>query len=284
MANQKLLEVFLNTKRILCKSDYYIHIPKKIIHVTNTENMIPHLMGMQYVGRTDMFTGDRGAYMIKKERLKYDSIEKLVRKYYRGRNKQASLLAMVNGKIDNLYRIEDMLSTYSELYLYDVAANPELELKTDYLLVNHLEEMVLQLGMVKSDNKKVQEYHCNSFMVDYKENANYDLHYRNLTQRYEISKIVREDKMTKRAEVIYQSRGAEEREIAGIEKILALAEVSISEKLVNAIFRLNQKFGEYHTLDMLLDTEQLMKKCRDKRDEALVKDFISMWRKQTNGI
>lgn len=30
---------------------------------------------------------------------------------------------------------------------------------------------------------------------------------------------------------------------------------------------------------MLSDTEQLMKKCRDKRDEALVKDFISLWRK-----
>ena len=67
MANQKLLEVFLDTKRILCKNDYYIHIPKKIIYVTNTENMIPHLMGMQYVGRPDMFTGDRGVYMIKKE-------------------------------------------------------------------------------------------------------------------------------------------------------------------------------------------------------------------------
>lgn len=66
MANQKLLEVFLDTKRILCRNDYYIHIPKKIIHITNSENMIPHLMGMQYIGRPDMFTGDRGAYMIKK--------------------------------------------------------------------------------------------------------------------------------------------------------------------------------------------------------------------------
>ncbi len=46
----------------------------------------------------------------------------------------------------------------------------------------------MQLGMVKADKKKVQEYHCNSFMVDYKENDDYDLHYRNLTQRYEISK------------------------------------------------------------------------------------------------
>lgn len=70
MANQKLLEVFLNTKRIICMSDYYIHISKKIIHVTNLENMIPHLMGMQYIGKPDMFTGDRGAYMIKKQRLK----------------------------------------------------------------------------------------------------------------------------------------------------------------------------------------------------------------------
>lgn len=279
MANQKLLEVFLDTKRILCKNDYYIHIPKKIIHVTNSENMIPHLMGMQYVGRPDMFTGDRGVYMIKKGRLKYDSLEKLVRKYYRGENKQASLLAMVNGKIDNLHRIEDMLSTYSDLYLYDVAANPELELKTDYLLVNHQEETVLQLGLVKSNKKKVQEYHCNSFMVDYKKNDDYDLHYRNLTQRYEISKIVREDKITKRVEVIYQSRIAEERELAGIEKMLTSAEVSISEKMVKAVFRLNQRFGEYHTLDMLTDEEQLLKKCRDKRDEALVKDFISLWKK-----
>ena len=279
MANQKLLEVFLDTKRILCKNDYYIHIPKKIIHVTNSENMIPHLMGMQYVGRPDMFTGDRGVYMIKKGRLKYDSLEKLVRKYYRGENKQASLLAMVNGKIDNLHRIEDMLSTYSDLYLYDVAANPELELQTDYLLVNHQEEMVLQLGLVKSNKKKVQEYHCNSFMVDYKKNDDYDLHYRNLTQRYEISKIVREDKITKRAEVIYQSRIAEERELAGIEKMLESAEISRSEMLVKAVFRLNQRFGEYHTLDMLTDEEQLLKKCRDKRDEILVKDFISLWKK-----
>ena len=227
MANQKLLEVFLETKRILCKNDYYIHIPKKIIHVTNTENMIPHLMGMQYVGRTNMFTGDKCAYMIKKGRIKYDSLEKLVRKYYRGENKQASLIAMV-----------------------------------------------------KSENKKMQEYHCNSFMVDYKKNDDYDLHYRNLTKSYEITKIVREDKITKRAEVIYQSKGAEERELAGIEKMLLSSEVQISEKLVKAVFRLNQKFGEYHTLDMLADEEKLMGKCRDKRDEALVKDYINLWRKQ----
>ena len=284
MANQKLLEVFLNTKRILCASDYYIYIPKKIIHVTNSENMIPHLMGMQYVGRLDMFTGDRGAYMIKKGRLKYASLEKLVGKYYRGKSKQDSILAMVNGKIDNLYRIEDMLSTYSELYLYDVAANPESELKTDYLLVNQLDDRVLQLGMVKADKKKTQEYHCNSFMVDYKENDDYDLHYRNLTQCYEINKIVREDKITKQSEVIYQSTSAGERERAGIEKMLVSAGVEENTKLVKAVFRLNQRFGVYHTIEMLSDSNALMKKCRDKRDEALVKDFISLWRRWADGI
>lgn len=284
MANQKLLEVFLNTKRILCTSDYYIHIPKKIIRVTNSENMIPHLMGMQYIGRADMFTGDRGAYIIKKQRLKYDSLEKLVQKYYRGKSKQDSMLAMVNGKIDNLYRIEDMLSTYSELYLYDVAANPESELKTDYLLVNQLDDRVLQLGMVKADKKRMQEYHCNSFMVDYKENDNYDLHYRNLTSRYEINKIVREDKITKRSEVVYQSTSAEEREKAGIEKMLVSDGVEGNIKLVKAVFRLNQRFGVYHTIEMLSDSNTLMEKCRDKRDEVLVKDFISLWRQSKDGI
>jgi hypothetical protein len=284
MANLKLLEVFLNTKRILCASDYYIHIPKKIIYVTNSENMIPHLMGMQYIGRQDMFTGDRGAYMIKKGRLKYDSLEKLVGKYYRGKSKQDSILAMVNGKIDNLYRIEDMFSTYSELYLYDVAANPESELKTDYLLVNQLDDRVLQLGMVKADKKKVQEYHCNSFMVDYKENDDYDLHYRNLTQCYEISKIVREDKITKRSQVIYQSNTAKEREMAGIEKMLTSNEIAANSSLVKAIFRLNERFGEYHTIDMLLNSEQLLGKCRDKRDDELVNDFLMQWKKRTSGI
>lgn len=105
------------------------------------------------------------------------------------------------------------------------------------------------------------------------------MHYRNLTQRYEISKIVRKDKITKRSEVIYQSNSATEREMAGIERMLVAVALSTDEKLMKAVFRLNQRFGEYHTLEMLSDTEQLMKKCRDKRDEALVKDFISLWKK-----
>lgn len=280
MRNQKLLEVFLDAKRILCRNDYYIHIPKKIIHVTNSENMIPHLMGMQYIGRPGMFTGDKGTYMIKKGRLKYDSLEKLVRKYYHGENKQDSLLAMVKGKIDNLYRIEDMLSSCSMLYLYDAAANPELNLKTDYLLVNQLEEIVLQLGFIKADNKRVQDYHCNSFIVDYKKNTDYDIHYRNLTHCYEINKIVREEKSTKRAEVIYQSMEAQKREQDGIEKMLVAANMQADENLIKAVQRLNRNFGIYHTMDMLSDRKTLLGKCIDKREKAIVEEFLSFQDKQ----
>ena len=143
---------------------------------------------------------------------------------------------------------------------------------------------MLQLGMVKADKKNVQEYHCNSFMVDYKANDDYDLLYRNLTQRYEIGKIVREDKITKRSEVIYQSKAAEERELAGIEKMFKASGIKENTKLIKAIFRLNQRFGVYHTIQMLSDFDALMEKCRDKRDEALVKDFISLWRRSKDGI
>lgn len=278
MANQKLQDIFEETKRILCKNDYYIYIPKKVIYVTNTENMLPHLMGMQYIGRPDMFTGDKGVYMIKKGRLKYNSLEKLVRKYYHGKNKQDSMLAMVYGKIEYLQQIEDMFTHYSELYLYDVMANPELMLKTDYLLVNHRENVVLQLGLIRSRQKKVQEYHCNSFMVDYKKNTNYDLHYRNLSQQYEINKIVRKDKQTQQAEVIYQSREAIERELIGIEKMLMNVGIQADDKLLRSILKLNQKFGVYHTIEMLIDIEQLMGKCHNNIEESLVRDFYDMWK------
>ena len=278
MANQKLLEVFLNTKQILCRNDYYIYISKKVIHVTNSENMIPHLMGLQYIGRADMFTGDRGVYMIKKQRVKYESLEKLVRKYYHGQNKQDSILAVVLGKINNLHKIKDILSTYSQLYLYDVTANPESELKTDYLLVNQQKDMVLQLGMIKVDKNKTQEYHCNSFMVDYKVNENYDLHYRNLTKCYEISKIVKKDKITKCAVVIYQSSAAEKREKDGIRKMLFQAGISADEKLISAVFGLNQKLGEYHTFEMLKNSEMLLDKCHNEYEQMEVKEFINLWR------
>ena len=115
-----------------------------------------------------MFEGDCGGYMIKSGRLRYDSIEKLIRKYYQRAEKQESVAAMVYGKINNLPRINEMLRTESVLYLYDITANPELQLKTDYLLVNQQTDVVLQLGIIKAVKSKEQICRCNSFMVDYK--------------------------------------------------------------------------------------------------------------------
>lgn len=98
-------------------------------------------------------------------------------------------------------------------------------------------------------------------------------------KHYEINKIVREDKQSKEKEVAYLSEQAELREMFGITKMLIKAGVEADSELLKYILRLNVKFGEHHTLDMLSDTEQLMKKCHDKREAALVKDFISLWRK-----
>lgn len=101
-------------------------------------------MGLQYIAKEGMFEGDCGGYMIKSGRLRYDSIEKLIRKYYQRAEKQESVAAMVYGKINNLPRINEMLRTESVLYLYDITANPELQLKTDYLLVNQQTDVVLE--------------------------------------------------------------------------------------------------------------------------------------------
>lgn len=121
-------------------------------------------------------------------------------------------------------------------------------------------------------------------MVDYKKNEDYDLHYRNLTHCYEISKIVREEKETKRPEIIYQSLEAEQREQEGIEKMLAAAGIWVDDKLIQSILRLNKKFGIYHTADMLNDSEALLGECTDKREESLVSDFLALWEKKRNGI
>ena len=56
---------FQDTKETLCRYDYYIHTQKRILHLTNSEIKIPHLMGMQYLGKPNQFTGDFGAYAIK---------------------------------------------------------------------------------------------------------------------------------------------------------------------------------------------------------------------------
>ncbi|MCD7885190.1 MAG: PBECR4 domain-containing protein [Lachnospiraceae bacterium] len=282
MKDTKLLDKFNEAKQILCGYDYYIHIPKKILHLTNGELKIPHLMGLQYIAKEGMFEGDQGVYMIKSGRLRYDSIEKLIQKYYKRTEKQKSVAAMVYGKINNLPRINEMLRSESVLYLYDITANPELRLKTDYLLVNQQQDVVLQLGLIKAAKTKEQICHCNSFMVDYKKDADYDLHYRNLTHCYEISKIVCEEKDTKRAEVIYQSRKAEQRERAGIEKMFEAAGIVADEKLIKTVLRLNKKFGIYHTPDMLNDREALLKQCKDKREMNIVMDFFALW--EENGI
>ncbi len=283
MKDTRLLDRFNEAKQILCRYDYYIHTPKKILHLTNTELKIPHLMGLQYIAGEGMFEGDRGAYMIKSGRLRYDSIKKLVCRYYKREEKQESMAAMVYGKIDNLPRIKEMLETESVLYLYDITANPGLKLKTDYLLVNKQTDAVLQLGLVKAVNSKEPLYHCNSFMVDYKKNKDYDLHYRNLTHCYEISKIIREDKQSKERETIYLSEQAQLRERSGIIKMFAAAGKEMDEDLLKMVQRLNVKFGEYHTFDMLSDTVQLRGKCRNKREEALVGDFIRLWEKKFSG-
>ena len=238
MKDTRLLKIFNDTKDVLCKYDYYIHTAKRILHLTNTELKIPHLMGLQYVGRPNQYAGDFGVYAVKKGRITLESLDH----------------------------------------------NPDSEFDSDYLLIHRMEDKVLHLGIVKAQGKEKGLCHCNSFITTYVAERDYDLLYRDLSHSYEITKIVREDKITKQAEVIYQSEQASLREKSGIEKMLYAVGIEPEEKLVRYIMKLNVKFGEYHTLDMLSDTEQLMKKCRDKRDEALVKDFISLWRKCTDGI
>ncbi len=270
---QSLFEIFQNTKDILCKYDYDIHTSKRILHLTNSELKIPHLMGLQYVGKTNQFTGDFGVYSIKKKRITHASIDKLVRKYYKTEEKQRVILEMIYRKLDNLPLLENMFRSYSKLYLYEKAEDTEFN--CDYLMVHESGKMILHLGLVRSEDKK-GTFHCNSFLTTYQTDKNKDVFFCHLAQRYEINKIVRTEKENGKSETIYQSKEAEERELSGIEKMLAASGVSQNGKLVKAIFRLNQKFGEYHTMEMLADTEQLMEKCSDKREEALVKDFIRL--------
>ncbi len=83
MKDTRLLQIFQNVKDTICKYDYYIHTSKKIIHLSNTEDKIPHLMGLQYAGRPKQYTGDFGAYAVKKGRITMQPLEKLVQKYYK---------------------------------------------------------------------------------------------------------------------------------------------------------------------------------------------------------
>ena len=275
---QSLIDIFQKTKDVLCKYDYYIYTPKRVLHLTNSELKIPHLMGLQYIGRPNQFTGDFGVYSVKKKRITHESIEKLVRKYYRAEEKQRLILEMIYRKLNNLHLLGEMFQYYSKLYLYEKTENKDTEFDCDYLMVHESGKAILHLGLVKSEDRK-DLYHCNSFMTTYQTDREKDLFFCNLSKRYEINKMVREDKKSKEKEIIYMSEQAELREISGIVKMLDGAGIEADSELLKYILRLNVKFGEYHTIDMLSDVDQLMKKCRNRRDESLVKDFISLWRR-----
>lgn len=280
MKDTRLVKIFNDTKDLLCKYDYYIHTPKRILHLTNTELKIPHLMGLQYIGRPNQYAGDFGVYAVKKGKITMKSIEKLVKKYYRTKEKQDRILKMIHLKLDHLYLLHNMFRSYSKLYLFDMNYNPDSEFDSDYLLIHCTENKVLHLGLVKAQGKEKGLCYCNSFITTYMAEKDYDILYRNLTHSYEITKIVREDKTTKQAETIYQSEQAALREKAGIEKMLVANKIEPEQKLVRYIMKLNVKFGEYHTLDMLSDGDRLINKCRNKRDEALVKDFVRLWKER----
>lgn len=82
---------------------------RSILHLTNLEIKIPHLMGMQYLGKPKQFTGDFSAYAIKKQRITMESVEKLVRKYYKTEEKQRRMLEMIHRKPDNLGKLGETL-------------------------------------------------------------------------------------------------------------------------------------------------------------------------------
>ena len=284
MKDTRLLQIFQNVKDTICKYDYYIHTSKKIIHLSNTEDKIPHLMGLQYAGRPKQYTGDFGAYAVKKGRITMQSLEKLVQKYYRTEEKQRRILEVIHLKLDNLSFLPEMFASYSKLYLYDLGRREDSDFDSDYLMVHEMGDRTLHLGIIKKDRPEKNLCQCNSFMTTYKKDKNSDSFYRGLEHCYEINRIVREDKMTKRAETIYLSSMAECRERTGIEKMLQAGGIGADEKLVTEIVKVNLKFGIYHTMDMLNDGAGLLAKCVDKREKALVADFLALWEERRNGI
>ncbi len=284
MKDTRLLQIFQNVKETICKYDYYIHTAKKIIHLSNTENKIPHLMGLQYAGRPKQYTGDFGAYAIKKGRITMQSLEKLVQKYYKTEEKQHTILEVIHLKLDNLSFLPEMFASYSKLYLYDLGKRADSDFDSDYLMVHEMEDRILHLGIIKTGRQEKDLCQCNSFMATYKKDKNSDSFFRDLPYCYEINRIVREDKITKRAEVIYLGSMAECRERIGIEKMLLADGIRADEKLVTEIVKVNLKFGVYHTMDMLNDSEALLEKCTDKRDKNLVSDFLALWEERKNGV
>lgn len=273
MRDTRLFDIFQNTKEILCKNDYYIYTSKKIIHLTNTEDKIPHLMELQYVGRPGQYSGDFGAYAIKKGKITIRSIEKLVRKYYQTEEKRVHTLEVIHLKLDNLQFLEEMFLSYSKLYLYEPEKNIDSNFDSDYLLVHQMEDRTLHLGIVKINEKKNNLCRCNSFMTTYKKDKKSDKFYRDLSRCYEINKIVREDKISKCKETIYQSVDAECREYMGISKMLETEGIVPNDKLIREIIKVNLKFGKYHLLHELENLPYMLSECEDKREKALVKSM-----------
>ena len=128
-------------------------------------------------------------------------------------------------------------------------------------MVHESGKAILHLGLIKSEDRK-NVYHCNSFMTTYQTDREKNLFFCNLSKRYEINKIIREDKKTKKKDVIYLSEQAELREKSGIIKMLEAAGIYADEELL-----------------MLSDEKLLMNKCKNKRDEVLVKEFLNIWKK-----
>lgn len=284
MKDARLLQIFQSVKDTICKYDYYIHTSKKIIHLSNTEDKIPHLMGLQYAGRPKQYTGDFGAYAVKKGRITMQSLEKLVQKYYKTEEKQRRILEVIYLKLDNLPFLPEMFASYSKLYLYDLGKREDSGFDSDYLMVHEMRDRILHLGIIKKGRQESDLCQCNSFMTTYKKDKNSDSFYCNLEHCYEINRIVREDKIIKQAEVIYLSSMAECRERMGIERMLRAGGIGADEKLVTAIVKVNLKFGIYHTVDMLNDGAGLLAKCMDKREKALVSDFLALWEKKEMGL
>ena len=230
-------------------------------------------MGLQYVGRPNQFTGDFGVYSIKKKRITHDSIEKLVGKYYKTKERQQVILEMIYRKLNNLHLLEEMFHSYSKLYLYEKGEDTEFD--CDYLMIHENGKVILHLGLVRdADNKGV--YHCNSFMTTYQTDREKDLFFCNLSHKYEINKIVRENKMTKRFETIYLSSEAECREYTGIEKMLLAEGLDSDDRLIKEILKVNLKFGKYHLLPELNDKLEMIAKCENKMEESLVESMSKL--------
>ncbi|MBQ8639053.1 MAG: hypothetical protein IJ468_07785 [Lachnospiraceae bacterium] len=268
---ESLVEIFQKAKEVLCKYDYYIYTSKRVLRVTNSELKIPHLMGLQYIGRPNQYSGDYGVYAIKKKRITHDSIAKLVKKYYRGEEKQRIMFEMIYRKLNNLHLLEEMFRSHSILYLYKKTEKSAFF--CDYLLVCTSGKAILHLGLLEAVDKK-DVYHCNSFMATYQTDRERDMYFCNLTQSYDINKIVREDKDTKRRETVYQSAESREREKNGIRKMLLLNGIEPQEKLLSEIIKINMKFGKYHLLQELTDLPTMLAKCGDDGEKVLVNSLM----------